>query len=63
MAGKVKATVNKAAGNVHETTQTIGWLAGGVALVAFGLGFVADVVEALTESDDVIEVPVIDEAE
>ena len=49
----VVAVVNKAADSVHEKSHTVGVVAAGVALVAFGLSFISDVVGALTDSDDI----------
>ena len=60
MANKVKNVVNKAAGEVAPKANTAGYLFGGIALAAFGISFIADVVESFTASDDE---PVIEAAE
>lgn len=61
MANKVKNVVNKAAGATAPKANRAGYLFGGIALAAFGVSFVADVVEALTASDDVPVIEVTEE--
>lgn len=61
MAKKVKAAVNKGANKAASVGNSLGYVLGGLALVAFGVSFVADVVDAVTADDDYA--PVLDVAE
>lgn len=61
MAKKVKAAVNKGASKTANVGNTLGYVFGGLALVAFGVSFVADVVDNITADDDYT--PIIEVAE
>lgn len=64
MAKNFKTAVNNGAGKVHDASNTVAWVAGGIALVAFGVCAVTSVVETLTAGDDdEVVVPVIEDAE